>query len=133
MYVPIHNIAFVRVLKYVPHQQASACCLCMLPLHKILNHRPQLDHRNSNPHQPQVLWDIGGCRAQKEPGHGELSTYETFILWLKFNSLSHFFLSWQQGLPRHSPGMPWPAATYAVGQPLRAGKHQFLINNERLY
>ena len=55
---------------------------------------------------------IGGCRAQKEPGHGGLSTYETFILWLKFNSLSHFFLSWQQGLPGHSPGMPWPAATY---------------------
>ena len=55
---------------------------------------------------------IGGCRTQKEPGHGGLSTYETFILWLKFNSLSHFFLSWQQGLPGHSPGMPWPAAAY---------------------
>ena len=35
---------------------------------------------------------IGGCRAQKEPGHGGLSTHETFILWLKFNSLNHFFL-----------------------------------------
>ena len=34
---------------------------------------------------------IGGCRAQKEPGHGGLSTYETFILWLKFDTLSHFF------------------------------------------
>ena len=25
----------------------------------------------------------------------------------------NIFLSWQQGLPGHSPGMPWPAATYA--------------------
>ena len=57
---------------------------------------------------------IGGCRAQKEPGHGGLSSYNTIILWLKFNSLSHFFLSWQQGLPGHSPGMPWPVATYDV-------------------
>ena len=41
----------------------------------------------------EQLWllSIGGCRTQKEPGHGGLSTYETFILWLKFNSLSHFF------------------------------------------
>ena len=36
---------------------------------------------------------IGGCREQKEPGHGGLSTHETFILWLKFNSLNHFFFS----------------------------------------
>ena len=34
---------------------------------------------------------IGGCRAQNEPGHGGLLTYETFILWLKFDSLSHLF------------------------------------------
>ena len=33
---------------------------------------------------------IGGCRAQNEPGHGGLSTNEIFILWLKFDSLSHF-------------------------------------------
>ena len=62
--------------------------------------------------QPVFAYSIiGGCRAQNEPGHGGLSIYETFILWLIFDSLSHF-LSWQQGLPGHSPGMPWPAATY---------------------
>ena len=32
------------------------------------------------------------CRAQGEPGHGGLSTYETFILWLKFDSLSLIFI-----------------------------------------
>ena len=32
----------------------------------------------------------------------------SLFLWLKFDSLS----SWQQGLPGHSPGVPWPAATY---------------------
>ena len=32
-----------------------------------------------------------GCRAQNEPGHGGLSTYETFILWLKVDNLSYFF------------------------------------------
>ena len=52
---------------------------------------------------------IGGCRAQTEPRHGWSSTYKTFILWLDID----FFKPWVVKSAGLSPGMPWPAATYA--------------------
>ena len=51
--VCMHTIACVHVLMY----HISRLLLVYQPLHRTLNHRPQLHHRNSNPHQSQVLWD----------------------------------------------------------------------------
>ena len=40
-------------------------------------------------------------------------SYETFILWLKFNSLNHIFIIGSKVYPGLAlAGMPWPAATY---------------------
>ena len=49
---------------------------------------------------------IGGCRAQGEPGYGGLSTYETFILWLKFDSLSLIFIISRKVYPDLAPVCP---------------------------
>ena len=60
---------------------------------------------------------IGGCRAQKEPGHGGLSAYETFILWLKFNSLSHFLNHGSKvypGIALVCPGLQPPNSMWTI-------------------
>ena len=60
---------------------------------------------------------IGGCRAENEPGHGGLSTNETFILWVKFNSLSHFFPHGSKvypGIALVCPGLQPPMVTSSL-------------------
>ena len=40
-----------------------------------------------------VVPSIGGCRTQDEPGHAWwIINIETFILWPKFDNLSHIFI-----------------------------------------
>ena len=61
---------------------------------------------------------IGGCRAQGEPGHGELSTYETFIL---IDSLSHIVIIGSKvypGLALVCPGLQPPMPKTVVSQAL---------------
>ena len=66
------------------------------------------DSKSTSTHDLQIV-HIGSFRAQNEPRHGGVSTYETFILWLKFE-----FYHRQQDLPGLSLGMLWPAATYDI-------------------
>ena len=55
-------------------------------------------------------------RAQDEPRHGGLSTYDLHFT-AKIRQFKPHFYHRQQGLPGLSPGMSWPAATYGVQTP----------------
>ena len=52
-----------------------------------------------------ILYIIGGCRAQNEPGHGGLSMHETFILWLNSTILATFLSQ----AARSTRAGPWHA------------------------
>ena len=62
---------------------------------------------------PTMYMHTGGCRAQKKPG---VNNARAFNLLLDFDFLSYILMSMRQCLPRLSPSMPWPAATYVYAQ-----------------